>query len=83
MLFLLVCLHVDPRVRDWFLMDSPALTYCLVLAYLFLVYVGPHFMKDREPVYLKPVLILYNFSLVILSAYMCFEVTPALTIHCH
>ena len=64
----------DPRVKDWFLMDSPVLTYGMVLLYLLLVFVGPRFMKNREAFNLRGVLLLYNFSLVILSLYMCYEV---------
>ena len=38
-------------------------------------YVGPRLMAKREPFELKPILIVYNFAMVILSAYMCYEVS--------
>jgi len=34
-------------------------------------------MAKREPVNLKPVLIVYNFAMVCLSAYMFYEVRTA------
>ena len=55
-------------------MDSPFVTYGLVLMYLVIVWVGPRIMKNREAFDLKPVLMVYNGALVVLSAYMFWEV---------
>ena len=67
-------LSADPRVADWFMMQSPIPTIILVILYLVIVYIGPKLMKNREPFDLKPILIVYNSSLVALSAYIVFEV---------
>ncbi|XP_072108677.1 elongation of very long chain fatty acids protein 7a isoform X2 [Mobula birostris] len=34
---------------------------------------GPKFMENRKPLNLKQVMIVYNFSMVIFSKYMCYE----------
>lgn len=46
----------------------------IFLCYLLLSWAGPKFMKHREPVDLKGVLIAYNFTMVCWSAYMVYEV---------
>ncbi|CAI8056741.1 Elongation of very long chain fatty acids protein 4, partial [Geodia barretti] len=64
----------DPRVADWFLMDSPFPTLALCLAYLGMCYAGPRMMANREPFQLRPVIIVYNLVMVLVSAYMCYEI---------
>ncbi|XP_054761925.1 very long chain fatty acid elongase 4-like [Lytechinus pictus] len=60
----------DPRTKDWFLMSSPRITYSLVALYLVLVYYGPRFMAPRKALDLKLPMLVYNFALVVLSAFM-------------
>ncbi|CAI8056742.1 Elongation of very long chain fatty acids protein AAEL008004, partial [Geodia barretti] len=67
----------DPRVADWFLMDSPFPTLALCLAYLGMCYAGPRMMANREPFQLRPVIIVYNLVMVLVSAYMCYEVVKS------
>ena len=55
-------------------MYSPVPVAVIFLVYLCVVWVGPRLMKHREPVDLKAVLIVYNFAMVVLSAYMFHEV---------
>ncbi|XP_030061389.1 very long chain fatty acid elongase 1 [Microcaecilia unicolor] len=64
----------DPRLYDYPLMQSPLLPTCILLGYvIFVLYLGPWFMAGRKPFDLKPVMVLYNFSMVTLSAYIVYE----------
>ncbi len=66
---------LDPRLKDYLLMASPVSMSAVLLAYLFFVlYVGPRFMANRKPFQLKEAMIIYNLSLVGLSAYIVYEV---------
>jgi elongation of very long chain fatty acids protein 4 len=67
----------DPRVADWFLMQSPLPTIALIIVYLTIVNIGPRLMKNRKPFDLKPILVVYNLFLVGLSAYIVFELVDA------
>lgn len=65
----------DPRTKDWLFMPSPILQTAIILFYIFFVtLLGPRIMENRKPFNLKPVLVIYNFSVVALSLYMCYEV---------
>lgn len=55
-------------------MQSPLPTLLLCAGYLVMCYMGPQTMAKRQPFELKPLILLYNFVMVILSAYMCYEV---------
>lgn len=74
--FLFCFSSTDPRVEDWLLMQSPFPSLLLCVGYLIMCYVGPRMMATRRPFELKPILILYNFVMVLLSAYMFYEVMP-------
>lgn len=56
------------------LVYSPVPVALIFLLYLCVVWLGPRLMKRRQPVDLRPVLIVYNFAMVGLSAYMFHEV---------
>ena len=64
----------DPKTADWPLVATPWPTIALVAMYLFIVKVGPKIMEKREAYNIREVLIVYNFALVILSAWMVYEV---------
>ncbi|CAG5999484.1 unnamed protein product [Menidia menidia] len=64
---------VDRRTDPWLLVYSPVPVALVFLLYLCVVWAGPRLMRSRGPVDLKAVLILYNFSMVGLSGYMCYE----------
>ncbi|XP_067937729.1 very long chain fatty acid elongase 4-like [Watersipora subatra] len=65
--------HSDPRTKEWFLMQSPLPTLQLTALYLFLVYFGPMFMKNRSAFDCKLCLVIYNAFLVILNLYIFLE----------
>lgn len=68
-------LFLDPRLKDYLLMGSPASMSAVLLAYIFFVlYAGPRFMANRKPFQLKEAMIIYNLSLVGLSVYIVYEV---------
>ena len=64
----------DPRVSDWPLMYSPVVPLATVGVYLTAVVLGPRLMKHRSPLSLHAPIVVYNLSLVLMSAYMCYEV---------
>ncbi|XP_020899600.1 elongation of very long chain fatty acids protein 4 isoform X1 [Exaiptasia diaphana] len=63
----------DPRTHEWPMIATPWPTLCLMTLYLIIVKVGPKLMENRKPWELKEVLVVYNFGLVLLSAYMLYE----------
>lgn len=66
---------LDPRVKQWPLMNNPVWTIGILLFYLYFVNLfGPNLMKNRKPLKLKKTLILYNFFQVIASIYLFCEV---------
>lgn len=66
--------NADPRTEDWFLMSSPLPQTVVIVAYIYFVTrLGPRLMEKRKAFHLKEVLIIYNFSVVALSLYMCYE----------
>lgn len=65
---------IDKRTDPWLLVYSPVPVICTFAVYLGVIWIGPKLMKDREPVNLKIVLIVYNFAMVLLSVYMFHEV---------
>lgn len=71
-----ICVHADPRVQDYPLMQSPVPMTAILLCYLFFVlYLGPRIMANRKPFQLKEAMIVYNFLLVGLSIYIVYEVS--------
>ncbi|XP_008431705.1 ELOVL fatty acid elongase 8a [Poecilia reticulata] len=65
----------DKRTGNWLLVYSPVPITCIFLCYLITIWAGPKLMANRRPVNLKPVLVVYNFAMVCLSAYMFHEFT--------
>jgi len=66
--------NIDTRVEDLPLMSSPFPTALLCLTFILGVKVlGPALMKDREPFQLKNTLVVYNFSQVLVSAFLFYE----------
>jgi elongation of very long chain fatty acids protein 4 len=60
----------DPRTTGLLWLDTPEVAVGFIVAYLLFVWLGPKFMENRQPLNLKPLIIFYNFALVVLSAYM-------------
>ncbi|XP_043074943.1 ELOVL fatty acid elongase 8a isoform X1 [Puntigrus tetrazona] len=67
----------DKRTDGWLLVYSPLSVGGIFLFYLVIVWLGPKLMSYREPVNIKALLIIYNFSMVCLSAYMFYEFTAS------
>ncbi|KAM4605037.1 elongation of very long chain fatty acids protein 1a [Polymixia lowei] len=66
--------RTDARVRDYPLMQSPIQMTAILLAYIFFSkYAGPRFMANRKPFCLNTAMIVYNFSMVAVNAYIVYE----------
>jgi len=61
----------DPRVDDWFLMSSPWPTVALCVLYYYIIRVaGPRFMKDREPLNIQSLVVVYNLFQTLFSVWI-------------
>ncbi|XP_048863261.1 elongation of very long chain fatty acids protein 5 [Brienomyrus brachyistius] len=63
----------DTRVRGWLLLDHYLPTFSLTLLYLLIVWTGPRYMKNRQPLSYRGVMVAYNLGLTLLSFYMFYE----------
>lgn len=73
-------LHLsDQRVRGWLLLDDYLPTFALTVMYLLIVWMGPKYMKHRQPFSCRGILMLYNLGLTLLSFYMFYEVNRLLS----
>ncbi|PAA49026.1 hypothetical protein BOX15_Mlig003805g3 [Macrostomum lignano] len=63
----------DPRLDGWFLMDSPVPSTLLSILYVVLVLAGMRWMKGRAPFDLRPLMVVYNLSMVVFSAWLVYE----------
>ncbi|XP_054724129.1 elongation of very long chain fatty acids protein 7-like [Uloborus diversus] len=60
----------DPSIRNFFLLRSIAPMILSVTSYiLFVTKIGPAIMKNRKPVQLRKLIIVYNFALVLYYIY--------------
>ncbi|XP_012720266.2 elongation of very long chain fatty acids protein 1 [Fundulus heteroclitus] len=65
---------IDPRIKEYPLMQSPVPMTAILLVYLFFIlYLGPRIMANRKAFQLKEPMIVYNFLLVALSVYIVYE----------
>jgi hypothetical protein len=73
---IMICLLMaaDPRTTDLLWLRTPEVALIAVAAYLLFVIIGPRWMEKREPLNLKPLIVVYNFAMVFMSAYMCAQV---------
>ncbi|XP_022911967.1 very long chain fatty acid elongase 4-like [Onthophagus taurus] len=67
----------DSRTRGWLFVDSPVPTLAYTLLYLFIVWLGPKLMKNREPFKLTWLLIPYNLAMALLNAYISIQLFTA------
>lgn len=66
--------YADGRTRQWFLVwNTPIYVWSLTITYLSFVWLGPKFMKNRQPFDLSRFMLIYNLALVCLSTYMFIE----------
>ena len=63
------------------MMETPWPSIIICTIYFIFVANGKRIMKNREAMDLRGVLIVYNFSLVLLSMYLVYEVIFLLQIH--
>ncbi|XP_074967596.1 very long chain fatty acid elongase 4-like isoform X3 [Phalacrocorax aristotelis] len=63
----------DPRTDPWPLVHSPLPVMLLFAVYLFVVALGPFYMRKREMLKLRGLLIAYNLAMMTLSSYMFYE----------
>lgn len=64
----------DRRTEEWLFVKSPLPMLLVIAAYLCVVRYGPRIMADRQPFQLKPVLVIYNFSVAGLNLYIAIEI---------
>ncbi|KAJ8947684.1 hypothetical protein NQ314_008561 [Rhamnusium bicolor] len=61
----------NPRADEYFLMSSVMYPLLIVTGYLYFVNTwGPNFMKNRKPVEIKNILIIYNLTQIIFNMYL-------------
>ncbi|RXN22855.1 fatty acid elongase [Labeo rohita] len=63
----------DSRVRGWLLLDNYIPTFAFTVMYLLIVWMGPRYMKNRQPYSCRALLVPYNLCLTLLSLYMFYE----------
>ncbi|NXJ52423.1 ELOV4 protein, partial [Spizaetus tyrannus] len=63
----------DPRTDPWPLVHSPFPVTLLFAFYLFVVALGPFYMRQRKPLKLQGLLVAYNLAMMTLSSYMFYE----------
>uniref|UniRef100_UPI00398EE908 very long chain fatty acid elongase 2 n=1 Tax=Pristiophorus japonicus TaxID=55135 RepID=UPI00398EE908 len=69
--------YKDSRVRGWLLLDSYLPTFLLTLFYLFTIWLGTKYMKEKPAFSLRIHLIIYNLGVMLLSLYMFIELILA------
>ncbi|KAK7832646.1 hypothetical protein U0070_026842, partial [Myodes glareolus] len=63
----------DTRVKGWFLLDNYIPTFVCSVIYLLIVWLGPKYMKNKQPFSCRRILVVYNIGLTLLSLYMFYE----------
>ncbi|XP_055619399.1 elongation of very long chain fatty acids protein 7-like isoform X2 [Toxorhynchites rutilus septentrionalis] len=67
-------LTADPRAKHLPFMDNPLPTLGMMTCYLlWVLWLGPLYMRDRKPMDLRRIIIFYNLFQVLLSGYMFYE----------
>jgi len=67
--------YADPRTKDWLLVwgDYSYVLACTI-SYLLFLWIGPKIMKNRAPIEMRWLLVVYNMGLMALSLYMMIEI---------
>lgn len=65
---------LDPRTQTWAFVNSFTPSLVSILCYLLFVYIGPKFMKDREPIEFKRFMMIYNMGATLLNIHIFVEV---------
>lgn len=61
------------------LLDNYPPTLALTVVYLLIVWMGPKYMKHRQPYSCRGAMMFYNLGLTLLSFYMFYEVNADLS----
>lgn len=56
------------------MLDNYVPTFICTVLYLFIVWIGPKYMQNRQPISCRGILLVYNLGLTLLSLYMFYEV---------
>lgn len=64
----------DPRVKGWLLLENYTPTFIFSALYLLIVWLGPKYMRNKQPFSCRGILVIYNLGLTLLSLYMFYEV---------
>lgn len=64
----------DPRVKGWLLLENYTPTFIFSVLYLLIVWLGPKYMRNKQPFSCRGILVVYNLGLTLLSLYMFYEV---------
>ena len=62
-------------------MATPGPILTIFFLYIVTVRQGPKLMESQKPVDISKILVVYNMGLVVLSAYMCYEVSLKIFLH--
>ena len=65
---------LDPRVKDWPLVQDVRCPLAAITCYILIVIIGPKLMRNRKALEVKFLMTVYNLLAVILSAYMLIKV---------
>ncbi|XP_077981112.1 very long chain fatty acid elongase 7-like [Glandiceps talaboti] len=65
--------HADPRLDVYPLMSDPTPVWIIIMSYLLFVWLGPKWMKIKEPYDIKNIMLVYNVCMVALSGYILYE----------
>ncbi|NXP92743.1 ELOV5 protein, partial [Passerina amoena] len=63
----------DPRVKGWLLLENYTPTFIFSALYLLIVWLGPKYMRNKQPFSCRGILVIYNLGLTLLSLYMFYE----------
>ncbi|KAH3882566.1 hypothetical protein DPMN_006507 [Dreissena polymorpha] len=63
----------DPRTQEWLLIPNIAPNVVIVATYLIVIIGGQKVMRNREAFQLNQLMMVYNFCLVLLNAYIFYE----------
>ncbi|XP_062428912.1 elongation of very long chain fatty acids protein 5 isoform X2 [Rhea pennata] len=63
----------DPRVKGWLLLENYTPTFIFSVLYLLIVWLGPKYMRNKQPFSCRGILVVYNLGLTLLSLYMFYE----------
>ena len=67
-------LFTDPRSASWPLMSSPWAMAAISAGYLWIVTQSPSWLANQKPMQLRPIMVVYNLFMSLLSLYMAVEV---------